>query len=169
MRTSDFRHWWVDFLMAAILLSLIFLFDYDVIIAISKRSSHGSGISALLRSIHLFGGKTLVYGFLGILSSLFFANGIRKFIREWRADEVKTNQEKYSPTSLIKQYHTICDVLLAKGFDEAYNKLLELNQGKGSIEWIKKVNETLEQLHIEQPDAYKSIQKWTEAFKNYPA
>jgi len=166
MRTNDFRHWWVDFLATTILLSFIFVFEYELIIKIRLtpgRTPQGAGISALLRSIDMVGGKPYVYGFLGIAASFFFVRGMRKFIREWRADEPQGN-EKNSPAQLIKHYQALCDVLLAKGYEEAYKELMQENIGKGTAHWAKNVKDKLESIKANNPMAYKSITKWAKHF-----
>ena len=166
MSTNDFRHWWLDFLLTAVLLSFIFVFEYNLIIDTKLppgRTPHGSGISALLRSIDMIGGKSFVYGFLGIAASFFFVKGMRKFIKDWRADEPQGN-EKDSPAQLIKHYQTLCDVLLAKGHEEAYNELMRINVGKGTASWAKKMGEALETLRGNDTEAYKSVAKWAKYF-----
>jgi len=162
-RTNDFSHWWLDFLLAAVLLSFIIFFDYDLILEKRDRSSHGSGISGLFRLIDSYGGKSFVYGFIGIAASFFFAKGMRKFIKEWRADEFQ-GKEKHSPTQLVKHYQTLCDVLLARGHDDAYNELTHINIGKGTASWAKKMGEALSDLKENDPVAFKSVAKWAKYF-----
>ncbi|NHB69855.1 hypothetical protein [Perlabentimonas gracilis] len=166
MRTNDIRHWLFDFILASVLLAFIFVFKYELIIEIRLtpgRTPQGAGISALLRSIDMVGGKSFVYGFLGIAASFFFAKGMRKFIKEWRADEPQDN-EKNSPAQLIKHYQTLCDVLLARGHDDAYNELTRINVGKGTASWAKKVGEALSDLEGNDPVAFKSVAKWAKFF-----
>jgi hypothetical protein len=166
MRTNDIRHWLYDFILASIMLAFIFIFEYELIIKIRLtpgRTPQGAGISALLRSIDMIGGKSFVYGFLGIAASFFFAKGMRKFIKEWRADEPQGN-EKNSPAQLIKHYQTICDVLLARGHDDAYNELTLMNVGKGTASWVQKVREALGVLKENDPVAFKSVAKWANYF-----
>ena len=163
MSSSRFKHWIFDLLLLALTISLIFFVEYESIIEKPKRDFWGASAIHLLRLIDLIWGKTIVYVFLGIVASLFFANGTRKFIREWRADELQGN-EKDSPAQLIKHYQTLCDVLLAKGYNDAYNKLTRMNIGKGTASWAKKVGEALSDLKGNDPIAFKSVAKWAKYF-----
>ena len=163
MSSSRFKHWIFDLLLLALTISLIFFVEYESIIEKPKRDFWGASAIHLLRLIDLIGGKTIVYVFLGIVASLFFANGTRKFIREWRADELQGN-EKDSPAQLIKHYQTLCDVLLARGHDDAYNELTRINVGKGTASWAKKVGEALSDLKGNDPVAFKSVAKWAKYF-----
>lgn len=169
MRTNDFRHWWVDFLATIVFLSFIFIFDYEQIIELRLtpgRTPQGSGISALFRLIDLFGGKFLVYGFLSVFAFLFFSNGLRKFLRECREDEPQTG-ETTSLSQLPNVYQTFCDVLLAKGYDEAYDDFISLITERGTKIWASKVADKLNRLKNSNPEAYKTIEKWAKLFVDF--
>ncbi|ASB50166.1 hypothetical protein [Alkalitalea saponilacus] len=163
MRTNDFRHWWIDFLLSGIVVLFILCVDYGSIIEKPKRDFLGVSVIYLLRIIGVLGGKTFVYGFLSIVASLLFVNGMQKVIRQWRDDE-PNKEDKYSPSFLVKDYQTLCDVLLAKGYDDDFISLIT---DRGTKIWASKVADKLNRLKSSNPDAYKAIEKWAKLFKGY--
>ncbi|TCO08787.1 hypothetical protein [Natronoflexus pectinivorans] len=167
--TNNFNHWWIDFLATVVLLLFIFIFDYEQIIELRLtpgRTPQGSGISGILRSIDLLGGKFLVYGILWLVAILFFSKGLRKFLREWGEDEPQSD-ETISISQLSNAYQTLCDVMLAKGYDDAYDDFIGLIAERGTTIWASKVADKLNRLKNSNPDAYKTIEKWAKLFEEF--